>query len=224
MDRCNSKNPIYPVLNLLVAVLTLTVGLIFVENSNILYFYIGIYILHFVFGNYKACLAIIPFAALLGSFFGFVTYIVAHDISSTAHAVYRSFAVCLAIIPGLSTPVTDFVKNLRQLKLSKAVTLGFMVTLNFIPLFRKEMKQIHGAMKTRGVVSVLNPKVLYRAFLIPLIIRIVNISETLSLSVETRGFTLDKSKTTVYKPIKFKARDLAFIVLFFIIVMGVFVL
>ncbi|MFI3325854.1 MAG: energy-coupling factor transporter transmembrane component T [Clostridia bacterium] len=224
MDRFNSKNPIYPVLSLLVAVLTLTVGLIFVEKSNILYFYIGIYILHFIFGNHKACLAVVPFAVLLGSFFGFVTYIVAHDISSTTHAVYRSFAVCLAIISGLSTPVTDFVKNLRQLKMPKAITLGFMITLNFIPLFKKEMKQIHDAMKTRGAVSVLNPKVLYRAFLIPLIIRIVNISETLSLSVETRGFTLDKSETTVYNPIKFKLRDLVFIISFTIIGIGVFVL
>lgn len=224
MDSLNSKNPIYPVLGLLTAVLTLAIGLTFVKNPSVLYFYIGIYILHFIFGNWKSCIAIIPFVMVLGSFFGFVTYIVAQDITSTTHAVYRSFAVCLAIIPGLSTPTAAFVKNLRQLKISKAVTLGMMITLNFIPLFKKEMGQIHDAMKTRGVVSMLNPKVMYRAFLIPLIIRIVNISETLSLSVETRGFTLDKSETTVYQPIKFTARDLVFIVLFILMGMGVLVL
>ncbi|MFI3206326.1 MAG: energy-coupling factor transporter transmembrane component T [Clostridia bacterium] len=224
MDKLNSRNNIYPILGFFVAVLTLVIGLTFVKNENILYFFIAVYVLHFVFGNWRACLAVIPFLVLMASFFGFVTYIVAQDINSTSYAVYRSFAVCLAVIPGLSTPVTAFVKNLRQLKLPKSITLGMMINLNFVPLFKKEMKQIHDAMKTRGVVSVLNPKVLYRAFLIPLIIRIINISETLSLSVETRGFTLEKSLTTVYNPIKFKTRDLVFIILFVIVGMGVFLL
>jgi energy-coupling factor transporter transmembrane protein EcfT len=54
-------------------------------------------------------------------------------------------------------------------------------------------------MKTRGAGSLLNPKVLYRAFLVPLVMRLVGISDTLSLSVETRGFTLGKVKYSVYK-------------------------
>ncbi len=224
MDKFNAKTPLYPVLGFLSAVLTLAIGLIGVERPTILYFYIGIYILHMLFGNWRACLAIIPFVLLMGSFFGFVTYIVAHDVASTTHAIYRSFAVCLAVIPGLSIPTTYFVKNLRQLNIPKAVTLGMLITLNFIPLFRKEMGHIYDAMKTRGVVSVWNPKVLYRAFLIPLIIRIINISETLSLSVETRGFTLEKSTTTVYQPIAFGMRDGLFIAFFISIVIGVFVL
>lgn len=224
MQMFNSKKPIYPVLGLLVAILTLVVGLIFSGNENILYFYIGIYTLHLVFGNFRACLAVIPFTVLMASFFGMTTYIVAQDIGSTTEAVYRSFAVCLAVIPGLSIPTTEFIRNLRQLKLPKGVTLGMMITLNFVPLFRKEMVQIRDAMKTRGAVSVLNPKVVYRSFLIPLVIRIVNISETLSLSVETRGFTLEKSETTVYQPVQFKVRDLIFISLFIIIAVGVIVI
>lgn len=224
MDKMNASAPLYPVLGFCSAILTLAIGLIFVENPKILYFYIGIYILHMLFGNWRACLAIIPFVLLMGSFFGFVTYIVAHDVESTIHAIYRSFAVCLAVIPGLSIPSTYFVKNLRQLNIPKAVTLGMLITLNFIPLFRKEMGHIYDAMKTRGVVSVWNPKVLYRAFLIPLIIRIINISETLSLSVETRGFTLEKSTTTIYQPIAFRMRDGLFIAFFISIVIGVFVL
>ena len=54
-------------------------------------------------------------------------------------------------------------------------------------------------MKTRGAGSVLNPKILYRAFLIPLVMRLVNISDTLALSVETRGFTLGGSLYSIYK-------------------------
>ncbi len=54
-------------------------------------------------------------------------------------------------------------------------------------------------MKTRGAGSILNPKILYRAFLVPFVMRLVNISDTLSLSVETRGFSLEKTPYTVYK-------------------------
>ena len=54
-------------------------------------------------------------------------------------------------------------------------------------------------MKTRGAGSVLNPKIFYRAFLVPFVMRLVNISDTLSLSVETRGFSLEKVPYTVYK-------------------------
>lgn len=224
MQKFNSKKPIYPVLGLFVAILTLFVGLVFSSNENIIFFYIGIYILHIVFGNYKACLVVIPFTVIMASFFGLTTYVVAQDVQSTTEAVYRSFAVCLAVIPGLSIATTEFIRNLRQLKLPKGVTLGMLITLNFIPLFRKEMIQIRSAMKTRGAVSIFNPKVVYRSFLIPLVIRIVNISETLSLSVETRGFTLEKSETSVYQPISFKFRDFMFISLFIIIAVGVVML
>ena len=54
-------------------------------------------------------------------------------------------------------------------------------------------------MKTRGAGSVLRPKIFYRAFLVPFVMRLVNISDTLSLSVETRGFSLEKRSYTVYK-------------------------
>ena len=45
----------------------------------------------------------------------------------------------------------------------------------------------------------MNPKIFYRAFLVPFVMRLVNISDTLSLSVETRGFSLEKVPYTVYK-------------------------
>lgn len=224
MDKLNAKNPIYPLLGFFTSILTLSIGLIFVAHTNILFFFLGIYLLYMLFGNWRACLAVIPFLIFMGAFFGFTTYIVAHDMESTTHAIYRSFAVCFAVIPGLSISTTYFIKNLRQLNIPKSITLGMLITLNFIPLFRKEMEHIYDAMKTRGVVSIFNPKVLYRAFIIPLIIRIINISETLSLSVETRGFTLESTPTTVYQPLRFKTRDLLFSILFISIIIGVFII
>ena len=55
-------------------------------------------------------------------------------------------------------------------------------------------------------------QIFYRAFLIPLIMRLVNISDTLALSVETRGFTA-QGEHTVYKTVKLSARDIIFLLL-----------
>ena len=61
------------------------------------------------------------------------------------------------------------------------------------------VRMVREAMKTRGAGSILNPKILYRAFLVPLVMRLVNISDTLALSVETRGFALGKAPYSIYK-------------------------
>ena len=58
--------------------------------------------------------------------------------------------------------------------------------------------------------GLLNPAILYRAFLIPLMVRLVNLSDTLALSVETRGFTTEAAPYTVYRPVYLQAKDGAF--------------
>ena len=37
--------------------------------------------------------------------------------------------------------------------------------------------------------------------------RLINISDTLSLSLETRGFELENTPVTVYEPVQFTFRD-----------------
>ncbi len=67
-------------------------------------------------------------------------------------------------------------------------------------------------MRSRGVnVWFYTPKTFCRAFLVPLIMRCVNISETLSLSVETRAFDTESKEAAVYKPIIFKTREFIFV-------------
>jgi energy-coupling factor transporter transmembrane protein EcfT len=84
-----------------------------------------------------------------------------------------------------------------------------------VPVLRQEIKRVREAVKTRGACS-LNPKVFYRAFLVPLVMRLVGISDTLSLSVETRGFCLGKAKYTVYKREIVALSDVVFLVALFV--------
>lgn len=111
----------------------------------------------------------------------------------------RFASVFLAAALGMSVEPADMTRSLSALKVPRGVTLGMLIALSFPPVLGAEIKRVREAMKTRGAGSILNPKILYRAFLVPFVMRLVNISDTLSLSVETRGFSLEKTPYTVYK-------------------------
>ena len=86
-----------------------------------------------------------------------------------------------------------------------------LISMSFVPMLRGEIKRVREAMKTRGAGSILNPKILYRAFLVPFVMRLVNISDTLALSVETRGFALGKVRYTIYKKESLAISDIVYV-------------
>ena len=90
-------------------------------------------------------------------------------------------------------------RALSQVHTPRAVTLGMLIAMSFVPMLRGEIARVREAMKTRGAGSLWNLKIFYRAFLVPFAMRLVNISDTLALSVETRGFALGKVPYTIYK-------------------------
>ncbi len=215
------KQELFPLFSLLVSISTLVFGLVFVKSESIMYFYIALTLLYLSFGYFKTLIFIIPSLIMMSLFFGCTTYFVAQNVEATTYAIFRSFAICFALIPSISTSTNSFVKTLRQINLPKSLTLGMLIILNFAPLLRKEMQQVRDAMKTRGIFGMFNLKIFYRAFLIPFMVRLVDISNTLSLSVETRGFTLEQSETTIFEPILIQKRDKLFLVLFILICIGV---
>lgn len=105
----------------------------------------------------------------------------------------------LAAVPGMATAPVRMTRALSQVHTPRSITLGMLIAMSFVPMLKVEIKRVREAMKTRGAGSILNPKILYRAFLVPLVMRLVNISDTLALSVETRGFALGKVPYSIYK-------------------------
>ena len=106
----------------------------------------------------------------------------------------RFAALFVAIIPSMGASPTRMTRNLNSINTPKTITLGILIAMSFMPLLRQEIKRVKDAMKTRGVYNIFNPKIFYRALLIPFITRLINISDTLSLSIETRGFSLEKKQ------------------------------
>ncbi len=205
-----AKKPVYPLLGVAASVSVLVLGLLFAKSLAVFYFFGAAWLLFFCMGYRRACIAVLTAALLLGAVFAAATYLISRNVPAALAAVARITAVCLAVTPGLGMPPSYLVRSLSALKLPRVLVLGMLITFSFVPLLRKEAAQVREAMKTRGAGSIFNPSIFYRALLIPLIVRIASISDTLALSVETRGFTLDNTPYTVYKPVSPGAKDIIF--------------
>ena len=200
MSFWSFKKKIYPLLVFVVSIFFIVFGLVMARNENFIWFLLGAYVWLFIFGCKKGCLHMIFPFIVAGGIFGVIAYFAyGRDFTAALAMVNRFGAVFLAIALGMSIEPIDMTRNLSTLKMPRGVTLGMLIATSFPPVLGAEIKRVREAMKTRGAGSVLNPKIFYRAFLVPFVMRLVNISDTLSLSVETRGFSLEKVPYTVYK-------------------------
>ncbi len=207
------KKTVYPLIGLLSSVIIIVFGLIAAKNMSCIFFLGGMWLLFLLFGYWRSCLAVIPIAVVMCAIFAGITYAISGDAQATLASVNRILAVCIAVIPGIALSPIVLVRNFSALRLPRMLTLGMMITLTFFPLLGTEVRQVREAMKTRGAGSLLSPKIFYRAFLIPLVMRLVNISDTLALSVETRGFSNNAEDCSVYKTVRLRAVDIIFLLL-----------
>lgn len=214
-ERFYVKNTLYPVLGITVSLLIFIGALLMARSIWGVIFLATVYILLCLFGYFSTCIKMVPFMVIYVGVFYLIFYLSSgFNAEFAVQMSVRLSGVAVAAIPGLSLPPVRLVRNLTQLNCPRFITLGMLITLSFVPVLNSEIKQVKNAMRTRGVTSVFNPAMLYRAFLIPLVVRLVNISDTLALSVETRGFVSDKNNFTVYKPVYMHSRDIAFAILF----------
>ncbi len=201
------RNILYPLTGILSAVVILLSGLIFAKNIWCPVLLVWFFIWLMLFGCYRACLKVLLPMIVLGGIFAGITYLASGDGMSAMSMMNRMAAVFLAVVPGMSITPVQMTRCLSSLRMPRAVTLGMLIALSFVPLLTLEIKRVREAMVTRGAGSILSPQILYRAFLIPLITRLVNISDTLSLSVETRGFTLSGNDYSIYHLQSFRPKD-----------------
>ena len=203
---------IYPLFVFLAGLFLIVFGLCMARNVKCSYFLAGCFVWLILFGCKKGCLHIIFPFIVTGGIFGCIAYFAyGRDFAAALAMVNRLGAVFLAIALGMSIQPIDMTRNLSTLKAPRGLTLGMLIATSFPPVLRAEKQRVREAMKTRGAGSVFNPKIFYRAFLVPLVMRLVNISDTLSLSVETRGFSLEKTPYTVYKKETVCISDVLFI-------------
>lgn len=194
------KGRVYPLFIVLLAVFLIVFGLVMAGSVKCSYFFAGVFVWMILFGMYRQCLKVLPAFVVLGGIFSLISYYAAGESVMAAVAMANRFAgVFLAVAAGMSIEAVSMTRSLSQLHAPRSVTLGMLIAMSFVPTLKTEIGRVWEAMKTRGAGSFLTPRIFYRAFLVPLVMRLVNISDTLSLSVETRGFALGKVPYTIYK-------------------------
>lgn len=202
---------INPLIALFSGVLIMVFGLVTATKIEGSYLLISVFLFLMLFGYYKECFKVLFLYVIVGGIFGLITYIISNDSFSVLKMANRLGAIFLAIVPGMGIEPVRMTRNLSQIHTPRIITLGMLIALSFVPTLKNEVKRVREAMKTRGAGSILNPRIFYRAFLIPFVMRLINISDTLSLSVELRGFTIDKSDYTVYKKEVLHFKDIIYI-------------
>lgn len=194
------KQNIFPLVAILGALFLIVFGLVASKSVGCSYFLLGAYVWLFLFGCHRACLRILPVFLIVGGIFATVAYFAYGGNIEAAMAMANRFgAIFLAAAIGMSVEYVSMTRALSQIHTPRGVTLGMLIASSFVPVLRAEIRRVREAMRTRGAGSIFNPKIFYRAFLVPLVMRLVGISDTLALSVETRGFALGKVGYSIYK-------------------------
>ena len=200
----------YPLFTLLISLTLIIYGLIMARDINTTYLMAGFFIFFILFGYWKEALKGVPFLVFFGGLFTLITYYISYDYQSTLAMANRFLTLFIALIPSVGTDALRMKRALEQIKTPRFITLGMLIAMNFVPTLKMEIKKIRQAMKTRGTICVFNPKIIYRAYLIPFVLRLTNISDILSTSIETRGFSIDSNIYTIYNEEKVVISDIIF--------------
>ncbi|BAW31171.1 MAG TPA: energy-coupling factor transporter transmembrane component T [Methanothermobacter sp.] len=111
-----------------------------------------------------------------------------------------------------TTSPIKLAKSLESLKIPGEIIFTLTVALRYIPTLAFETAAIWDSLKLRvnlpRIEILKKPSLLYRGLIIPLIIRVVKISDEVAIAAESKGF--DPGKKLV-KSLQFEYRDFTFV-------------
>lgn len=204
------ESRIYPLISLAGSIL-IFVGALLLAKQNGWIYLIAISLLLWAFLMWKKWLLMIPFVTVTGGIYVAISYAISRDIYIALPGLWRIAGLFLAIVPSFYLYPEDLIRCLNQMKFPRMASLALLITLRFFPLLRIEQRRIKEAMKSRGIPFSL--KRVYRANIIPFVLRLVNLSDALSLSIETKGFQRSYEGVTSYRKVPFYWYDVVYTVL-----------
>ena len=111
-----------------------------------------------------------------------------------------------------TTSVSEMLEALNRMKVPRSIGIPFSVLLRFVPTIKTELKALKENMKIRGIVTsrffpLLHPIKYIEYTLVPLLMRMIKISDELSASALIRGLDSDENRVTLTE-LHFKCADL----------------
>lgn len=200
----------HPFLALGISVMLFFLGLLFVKESWFGFYFLGIIAAYLAFGYrgemLRVFLVFLPFALI-----AYLLTFLSTAPEDRFYSLFRMAVIAAAAVPVMTLSPTRFVRALNQVHAPRWLTLGLFMALRFAVLLREEIVKIKQAIRLRGITFFKQPLLWLRSFVLPLFVRILSISDTMSVSLETRGFSMD-TQATQFKRVHWKLRDTAMLV------------
>lgn len=111
-----------------------------------------------------------------------------------------------------TTKISEMIEALNRMKIPRSISIPFSVLLRFAPTMRHEVKALKENMKIRGVIKsgffiLLHPIKYVEYTLVPLLMRMIKVSDELSASALIRGLDSDEKRITLTE-LRFRKADL----------------
>ena len=111
-----------------------------------------------------------------------------------------------------TTKISEMIEALNRMKIPRSISIPFSVLLRFAPTMRHEVKALKENMRIRGVIKskffiLLHPIKYVEYTLVPLLMRMIKVSDELSASALIRGLDSEERRVTIVE-LKFKLMDL----------------
>ena len=119
------------------------------------------------------------------------------------------FGMSMVLFAFTTTPA-ELVRSLESARCPRMLALGILIAVRFAPVFLDEARRIAASARLRGGAFRRDLFFLYRATVVPLIYRLFTVSDTLTLSLHTRGFR-PVGPRTQYRSVRFTLPDAAFL-------------
>lgn len=113
-----------------------------------------------------------------------------------------------------TTSVSEMLEALNKMRIPRSISIPFSVLLRFAPTIKIEFKALKENMKIRGILTgryflLLHPIKYIEYALVPLLMRMIKISDELSVSALIRGLDSNEKRITLTE-LRFRIIDLLF--------------
>ncbi|HHT16952.1 MAG TPA: energy-coupling factor transporter transmembrane protein EcfT [Papillibacter sp.] len=202
MDRLQAKRPLYPLVSVVSPLVVLVVGLLTAKSPCFPAYIVAVVLLYCAFGLAKQAVMSLAVFIPVSLVFALFSFLFQRNFSAAGQMAGRVILLGVSALPMVTLPPINLTRCIAALGMPRIITLGMLIAIRFVPVVQGEVGRVREAMKTRGV-----RHSFYRTFAVPVMIRLINISDTMALSLETRAFSTGREPVSVYKPVVFAARD-----------------
>lgn len=163
----------------------------------------------------KAGIFFVPTALFMAVMLAWVT----KDMNSAWMIFLRLTAIWISTTPLLSVPAVAFVRSLQQAHAPRAFTLSLMIALRFTHVLFEQTATVMVSWKT--IPSWKGRNIGMTRMSVPLMSRVVTISDCLSNALMLRCFSLDgRIPVSIVKPVQVTRKDVVFVTLLALILIG----